>query len=217
MRKIFLCSLALILFIIQPAWAESKATALKKDEEAKQAEMRKKLEEKKAEINGSEWHVQVKQQAKVPGAKPVFGNEDVLTFQNGQFHSKSTEDFGYTPTNYTLTIQQQGPTVWETMQTSGKGEITFWRGEWTGEVMTGVMTRQVEEGKTEEYSFSTTSTKRISPTSGESGEGESKTVSPVSEQLQVLTSTPATSAPTASTRQESKKKKGGGVGGLWHS
>ena len=202
MGKVFCGLLVAGLIVIQPVYAESKPVAKKADEEVKMAERRKRLEEMKAELNGSEWRIQVKQQVKVPGAKPAFGTEDTLTFQNGQFRSKSTEELGYTPTNYTLTVQDKGPSIWETMQTSSEGEITFWRGEWIEKVMSGVMTRQVEEGKTEEYSFSVMNTKRISPTSA-GDESKKEEVEPA-KAPEVLSSTPVS---TLAPKQTSKKKK----------
>lgn len=143
--------------------AAASARAQGRDAETKMEETRKKIEEKKKELNGGEWQVTITSMAK----KGALNGPDVLTFQDNVFQSKSSSGSGFTPTNYTLTVSESdtGPTVWETMQTSGKGEVMFWRGEWLGKNMTGVITRQLEEGKTEEYSFSSSSMKEIPETS----------------------------------------------------
>lgn len=149
----------LVVFLsltLVPAFAQT-------DAEKKQAEILKKIEEKKKEINGGEWQVTLKSMS----GKGDMDGADVLTFQDNLFRSRASSKLGFTPTNYTLTVSEseEGPTVWETMQTSGKGEVMFWRGEWLGKNMTGVITRQMEEGKTEEYSFSSSSMKEIPETS----------------------------------------------------
>lgn len=156
--------LSLTFVLAQENPAKTNASALPdKAAEKKRAELRKKIEAKKKEINGGEWQVTLKSMS----GKGAMDGSDVLTFQNNVFRSQSASKLGFTPTNYTLTVSEfeEGPTVWETMQTGGKGEVMFWRGEWLGKNMTGVITRQLEEGKTEEYSFSSSSMKEIPETS----------------------------------------------------
>lgn len=209
MKKLFLGSIGLMLVLMPLVNAESKEPKKDaSDEETEKLERRKKLEDKKLEINGSEWQVQVTMQG---GAKGTLGTEDILRFQDGRFTSKSSENRGYTATNYTLTVSdaETGPTVWETMQTNDKGEITFWRGEWIEKSMSGAINRQLGEEKgNEEYSFSSSAMKSIPPSSSEEKEEEVSAPAPP----QVLTSTPA-----PVTGKASKQKKGGGFGGLWSS
>lgn len=133
------------------------------DDEKKIAATRKKIEEKKKELNGGEWEVAIKSTSK----KGALDGPNVLTFQDNVFQSKSSSSLGFTPTNYTLTVSESdtGPTVWETMQTSDKGDVMFWRGEWLGDQMTGVISRQFKGGKSEEYMFSSSSMKIIPETS----------------------------------------------------
>lgn len=119
-------------------------------------EQLKKIAEKKAELNNHEWEVSLSS----PAAKGEVAT-DVLVFKGQQFESKSMTAKGYKPTNYTVSLQEGGPTVWETMQSTDKGEPVFWRGEWEGESMRGVMSKQVGEGKNEDYYFSSTSSKAI--------------------------------------------------------
>lgn len=111
---------------------------------------------KKAELNDHEWEVKLT----AAGDKDKTSS-DTLVFKEQMFESKSLTDKGYKPTNYTVSLQEGGPTVWETMQSTDKGEPVFWRGEWEGESMRGVMSKQVGEGKNEDYYFSSVASKVI--------------------------------------------------------
>jgi hypothetical protein len=138
-----------------------KKSPSKKDDAARDA-LRKMILEKKGELNGSSWSIKIDSQSK----KGELLGEDTLNFQNDKFRSERSEKLGYTPTNYTLTVQEAGPTIWETMQTSKKGEVCFWRGEWKDNVMTGIISRQLEKGA-EEYYFTSSSRKEIPKTTEE--------------------------------------------------
>ena len=133
------------------------------DSDKKQSGIRKKIEAKKIELNGGEWQVTLKSMS----GKGAMDGTDVLIFQDNLFRSRASSKLGFTPTNYSLTVSEseEGRTVWETMQTNSTGETMFWRGEWFEKAMTGVITRQMEEGKSEEYSFSSSAMKEISETS----------------------------------------------------
>lgn len=157
--------------------APSKAEI--KDEEEKRAALREAIEAKKQELNGTSWDVEIKSQS----GKGLFSGKDTLTFQDEKFHSQKADKNGYTPTNYTLTVQEDGPTIWETMQTGQEeGQVTFWRGEWKEDSMSGVISRQLKEGN-EDYYF-TSSAKQEIPESSEKTEevsSEESTTSPASE------------------------------------
>jgi hypothetical protein len=142
----------------------SKKGPSKKDEEARVA-LRKMILEKKGELNGSSWSVKIDSQSK----KGELLGEDTLIFQNDKFRSERAEKIGYTSTNYTLTVQEEGPTIWETMQTSKKGEVCFWRGEWKDQTMTGIISRQLEKG-VEEYYFTSSVRTEIPKTTEEKEE-----------------------------------------------
>ncbi len=131
-------------------------------EQKKLDEMRKRVEQKQTELNGSRWELALS--SLEPKAK---SEKDVYTFQNGQFSSKNLSKRGFTATNYTVTVPSEGveSAVWETMQT-GKEGVVFIRGEWEKEKMWGIVTEQLDEGKKiGHYSFSTTAHKAIPPTS----------------------------------------------------
>lgn len=115
------------------------------------------LAEKKAELNGHEWDVKL-----VPAADPKKGTpvEDTLVFKDMKFESKGNASKGFVSTNYTITLQEGGPSVWETMQSNDKGETVNWRGEWEGDAMHGVMSKQ-SGGKNEDFYFNSVGSKAI--------------------------------------------------------
>lgn len=151
MRKISLIMLVLMMagFSGVPAQAA--------EDPAKTAEL---LAAKKAELNGHEWEVKLSSAA---APKEVTGT-DVLIFKDQKFESKEMSAKGYNTTNYTISLQDGGPTVWETMQSDDKGHSIFWRGEWEGESMRGVMSKQSGDGKNEDYYFSSVSSKAVADT-----------------------------------------------------
>jgi len=144
------------------------------DAEAKRQELYRRKAEKKGELNGSEWEIQLKPQ--YAAAEGDYPSSDTLTFQDGQVRSKYLSEKGFTPTNYTITVKDEDrPTVWETMQTSQDKEegIAFWRGQWMGEDMTGSFVLRQPEKPNKDYYFTSSSTFRIPPTStGESAAEE---------------------------------------------
>lgn len=187
MRKEIFATAALLMVGTHLAFAKMG------DEEARQEKLRKLTEAKKVEVNGTQWEIQIK----ASGGKGTLPDQDVLTFQDGKVSSAHFSENGFSPTNYTLTVEQEeGPTVWETMQTSEKGGITFWRGEWKDDVMSGIISRQLEKGS-EEYSFSSSKKKGISPTSSEE-KSEEAAASPAEE--------PPPAAETPLTTKTSSKK-----------
>lgn len=119
------------------------------------------LAEKKAELNGHEWDIKL-----VPAADPKNGTPttDVLVFKDMKFEAKEMSGDGYKPTNYTISLQEGGPSVWETMQSNDSGPSIFWRGEWEGESMRGVMSKQKSDGSNESFYFSSVSSKVVADT-----------------------------------------------------
>ena len=198
MKRKFLGYVVILLciFSFQSNLAEAKSAA--EAEKEKQEETWKKLEEKKAELNGTQWEIQITTQV----AKTSMPKTDTLIFQDGKFRSEALSKKGFSPTNYTLTLQEGGPTVWETMQTGSdkKEGVAFVRGEWKGNVMSGVIVRQLEAGN-EDYYFSNTGKKKISPTSSKEGSKEGAIVPLTTEETTPLLSSGGTTKP-----KEEKKK-----------
>ncbi len=160
--------------------------AKEKSDVEKMEEQRKMVEEKKKDLNGTSWPIDIKSSS----GKGALSGSDQLVFQDGKFTSKKMSKKGYPSTNYTITPSENGPSVWETMQTSAGDGVSFWRGEWTKDSMTGVINRQVKDS-TEDYYFASSGKEKISPTSENEEEeielaqtsAESKTLSSTTEKV----------------------------------
>jgi hypothetical protein len=191
--------------LFQNGYAETKPSA--GSEEEKRAEIRKRVEEKKQELNGNEWKVAIRSQS----GKGSLDGPDTLTFQDGKFRSASAGKKGFTPTNYTITVQEgDSPSIWETMQTNENGNVAFWRGEWKDDFMSGVISRQLEEGKNEEFVFSSSSKIQIPPTSEpKEGENEGRMESAASQPRVLASGIETTPASSAAPRAQAKKEKKG--------
>jgi hypothetical protein len=140
----------LTVFVLTIALTAFGTSAFAKDDAAK---MQEELQAKKAELNGHEWEVKL-----TSGSKQV--GTDTLVFKDMKFESKEMTGKGFNTTNYTISLQEGGPTVWETMQSDEKGAVVFWRGEWEGENMHGMMSKQ-KNGKNEDFYFSSLGSKEI--------------------------------------------------------
>lgn len=162
-----------VLFILLLSWnvafAAEKKSSQEKAEEAKNAELRKAIQAKKDEINGSSWSINIKPQGNHKGG---LAGDDQLTFQDGKFLSKQADKLGFTRTNYTITVPEgDGPTIFETMQTSKKEGTLFWRGEWKEKAMSGVISHQLEKGN-EEYYFTSSQMTEVPETSASEEDSE---------------------------------------------
>jgi len=88
---------------------------------------------------------------------------------------KTLTDKGYPATNYTIS-QPEGADMatWETMQTDPKGHVVFLRAEWADKTMRGVMSEQLEAGKSKDYNFASTAKAEVpaetKPVKTESGQ-----------------------------------------------
>jgi hypothetical protein len=160
-------------------------TSVAADPQADAAKRAKARAEATTKLNGT-WAVEL---------MPMFGDKkqpkpDTLSFDQGKVSSSTLGKDGYSVTNATISVGDDGVPVWETMQTSeGKG-VAFWRGELHGETMTGVLSKHPVEGSTEDYSFSGKKT----------GETASMPATPASTSGQsVSTSVSTTVAPPAVT------------------
>jgi hypothetical protein len=143
----------------QPVAAPSKKEqpkAASKDEKAKQeaAANRKAQEEKKRkDIANTEWQIEL---------TPLNGKgkkeAETVVFKDNQVSFVTYGKKGFPATNFTLTVQEDGMVIWETMQTSPKAGITFWRGEMPDmQTMRGIFSYHPDEKTTLDYSFISTS------------------------------------------------------------
>lgn len=94
------------------------------------------------------WDLQVR-----PGWASGEIRKDNLRFESRRMESAELTAQGFTGSNYTLTPQEDGTVLWETMQTGPNGETVCWRGEWNGRTMRGMMTRQLPNGETYSFNF----------------------------------------------------------------
>ena len=99
---------------------------------------------------GTSWDVQV-MPMDGSGAKAIQADE--LRFGAGKVTSSLLSAQGFSEANYSLTLQPDGTVLWETMQTARSGEVVCWRGEWNGERMQGVITRQLPGQAASNFSF----------------------------------------------------------------
>jgi len=115
------------------------------------------IAKKKEVLNNTEWDIEM-----FPLSGKGKSLKDVIVFAENKVSAKSLEDRGFLPTNYTLSITEEGKLIWETMQ-SKDDEIVFFRGEISPglESMSGVVSFQKLEGS-QDYSFRSTAKKKTS-------------------------------------------------------
>ena len=101
-------------------------------------------------LGAKEWDIEAK--STDPSSKSKSWS-DVLNLNEGKLSSKHLGDKGFVSSNITVTVESNGAIVWETMQRGEKGEIAFWRGELSGDTMSGVVSLKPEKGETEEFAF----------------------------------------------------------------
>ena len=107
-------------------------------------------------MTGTVWMLHVRPMS--GAAQAEFSDE--LRFESGKVISSTFGAQGFAPSNYSLTIQSTGAVTWETMQTGPDGEVACWRGEWNGETMQGILTRQVPGQDTVNFRFAGVSPSR---------------------------------------------------------
>jgi hypothetical protein len=107
-------------------------------------------EQKQQQLDNTSWTATVV--AMAGGGKK---QEDVLTFADNHFSSELSGKQGFAPTNYTLSLKDDGSMIWETMQTAENGALVFWRGEIPVDMkaMRGVISKQSAPGQSEDFSF----------------------------------------------------------------
>ncbi|MBN2119707.1 MAG: hypothetical protein JW734_01450 [Candidatus Omnitrophica bacterium] len=141
----------------------SKAKDAGKEKALSQAELemqrkREVISQKQEALNDTEWDVEMR-----VSSGPQKGNtsKDVLVFSGYQVSSKKLVAEGFSPSNYTLSLKDDGQVVWETMQSS-ENQVTFFRGEISPDLssMGGVISFPKPEGS-EDYSFKSLSKRKI--------------------------------------------------------
>lgn len=142
---------------VKPKVSAEGGSASGRDEAALEQARKKRQEElkvAKVKLGGQEWVIYL---TSLIDRKSL--GSDTLKFVDGKITAKELLAKGYLESNCTITPQEDGTVVWETMQVHENGDRVFWRGELISSLMQGVMSRQSKDGKTEDISFTTTAPK----------------------------------------------------------
>lgn len=108
------------------------------------------------ELKAKEWTVRMTPKE---GQKKVEFETDTLTFTEGTVASKSLAEKGFPASNYSLTPQEDGSGVWETMQANeAAGDLAFFRGELKNGLMKGTFSFQPKKGTRTTYYFTSEAT-----------------------------------------------------------
>ena len=122
------------------------------EEDAALAQKRKEaINAAKNELNNTSWKIVLNNMA------TKAHSEDVLDFSGNKIESKDMSKKGFSASNFTISVENENIVVWETMQTSEKEGLAFWRAEVEGGVMRGVLSRHLKDKTTEDYTFFSTS------------------------------------------------------------
>lgn len=106
------------------------------------------------DLNGTEWAVEM---VYVTSKGKKNTSDDTLLFADKKFISGDFDNKGYTPTNYSLTLEEDGTTRFGTMQIKGK-ETSFWKGKVKGDKIDGSVHTQFSNNTTSTTYFSGTLT-----------------------------------------------------------
>ena len=120
------------------------------------------LAAKKADLNNTEWAIELKPMSSAKNAK---SEKDTLNFVDGKISSVNLGKSGHSPTNFTLRMLEDNETLtWETMQTSEKDGVAFWRGDIGPDgIMRGVLSKRDKKDKTSDFNFVSTGSKKVAP------------------------------------------------------
>jgi hypothetical protein len=145
-----------------PVAKKAPEKTVDKAKEAANKNQKALAEKKRGELNNTEWLIEL---------SPLSGggkkDRETVSFKNNQVSFMNFGKKGFPTTNYTLTVQDESQVVWETMQTSEKTGVCFWRGEMSSDMqgMRGVLSHQIDAKTKVDYSFVSVSKKGI-PVSG---------------------------------------------------
>ncbi len=104
----------------------------------------------KTPIEGMIWEVEIHTVTKDGAAQPI---KDKIRFNGKSFESYYFSSQGFSPSNYTVKVRDNGAITWETMQRNPKGQVISWRGDLEGNQMAGVMSFQSDNKNAQDFSF----------------------------------------------------------------
>ena len=102
------------------------------------------------DLNGTIWEVELISVSEDGSQKPI---KDKIKFDGKSFVSYYFSSQGFLPTNYSVTVQQNGFITWETVQRNPKGETVSWRGDWQGNRMEGALSYRPAGMTPQDFSF----------------------------------------------------------------
>lgn len=102
------------------------------------------------ELDGTQWEVEMVYVSE-KGKKEV--STDILKFSDKKFISENFEKMKYTPTNYSMTLEEDGTTKFGTMQIIKDKETSFWKGVVRGETVDGSVHTQFPKGSSKTVYF----------------------------------------------------------------
>ena len=79
------------------------------------------IEKKRSELDNTSWGIQISTSA---GEKRL---NDLLVFKDRKFYAERLASQGFGPVDYSLTVNDDGTTIIETMQASDREGTVFWR------------------------------------------------------------------------------------------
>jgi putative transposase len=109
--------------------------------------------QKTEDLKTTEWQIKL---AETGGKESV----DTITFAEGRFVSANLNGLGFPASNYSLSIEDNGKIVWETMQTAADGAVASWHGEIEQGKMRGIISLRQEGKKPQDFSFTSVGYRR---------------------------------------------------------
>lgn len=130
------------------AWFDKQGQAVQQSGVPAAGNMQELVAKKKAELNGTEWTIQMKQM----GGRGK-SETDVISFAEDKVTSKNLSALGYSASSFTVRVENDGTVIWETMQSSEKEGNAFWRGDIKDGVMRGVLSKRNKSGSGPDFNF----------------------------------------------------------------
>ena len=130
----------------------------KSPEEIAREKKIERINKKRAALNNTEWEVEVTAEGQ---EEPM---QDLISFKGRKISIKGSIEKGFNPSNYTLTINEDGSLIFETMQRSDEDELSFIKGEISSDIknMKGIINFP-EGNKSTSYYFKSISKRIASP------------------------------------------------------
>lgn len=148
-----ICAFILVLGFLTAlpslSWAAKKTKAVEPPP-GLTAQQRQAMETSALEkFNAQAWTIYLTAQ----GVKKPRVETDVLTFSGSTVTSQNLSSLGYSGSNFTLTVQEDGNAVFETVQRTEAGDLALWKGTLAGNKIVGILNLRPEGKVPTIYSF----------------------------------------------------------------